>query len=696
MSEPRTLFDLLPAVHRVRDAAQGRALEGLLAVLQDEVDLLREDVERLYDNWFIETCDAWVVPYIGDLIGVRGLLDIRGTHYSQRGVVANTIAARRRKGTLAIIEQIAFDVTGWPAKAVEFFQLLGWTQNVNHVRRARGGTAAMGDANALDLVDGPFDVAAHTADVRHIDVRRGRHNIPNVGVFLWRLGSYDLEGATARPAAEPGRYTFHPLGIDSPLFNRPRSEEEIEHLAEELNVPGPLRRRALHDELEAGVPDDVEDDDGVERYLSPGDPAFELHLGATRVKPSELAICDLTDPARMAPASKKVAVDPELGRIALAAGATPPAEVRVAWSYGFSGDLGGGPYDRRESLAAVTPRPESVDWQIGVVRSPPAGATELTDTLTGTNGALPQWAGAAQVPPVALIAVMDSRSYPETLNITVPAGATLIIAAAKWDDEPDPLTQVRRRVQGHAVARGVRPHLIGDVTVTGAAPTGTEPGGTLVLDGLLIEGAITVAAGALAHLRVAHCTLTDTLEMATGNTGLEVDVERCATRAIDVGGGARLVSVRDSIVDGGGGPALSAPVVAIERSTVLGASAVRSVQATDSIFTGALDAERRQTGCVRYSYLPLASRAPRRFRCRPKTAAEEARVVPAFASTDYGDPGYAQLAADCPEEIARGADDEGEMGAFNFVQAPHRMANLRARLDEYLRFGLEAGTFFVT
>jgi hypothetical protein len=42
-----------------------------------------------------------------------------------------------------------------------------------------------------------------------------------------------------------------------------------------------------------------------------------------------------------------------------------------------------------------------------------------------------------------------------------------------------------------------------------------------------------------------------------------------------------------------------------------------------------------------------------------------------------------------------GADDEGEMGAWHFVQAPLRLRNLRVALDEYLRFGLEAGVFIV-
>jgi len=245
---------------------------------------------------------------------------------------------------------------------------------------------------------------------------------------------------------------------------------------------------------------------------------------------------------------------------------------------------------------------------------------------------------------------------------------------------------------------------VGSISVVGQPPTGDLAPGALVLDGLLVEGSVTVEKGSLGHLRVAHCTIAQgpaaegpaELRVESGNVGLTVDVERTICGPIAVDPTAHLLSVRDSIVDGSGAPALTGPSVAVERSTILGSTAVRSLQASDAIFAGDLDVERRQTGCLRYSYLPIGSRGPRRYRCQPASDADAVRVVPAFTSVTYGDPGYCQLAPDCPDEIARGADDEGEMGAFNFVQAAQRMANLRGRLDEYLRVGLEAGTFFVT
>ena len=73
-----------------------------------------------------------------------------------------------------------------------------------------------------------------------------------------------------------------------------------------------------------------------------------------------------------------------------------------------------------------------------------------------------------------------------------------------------------------------------------------------------------------------------------------------------------------------------------------------------------------------------------------------ARLTPAFTSIHYGDPGYVQLSPACPVEIRTGAENESEMGAFSFLRQPQRETNLDIRLDEYLPFGLEPATIFVT
>jgi hypothetical protein len=109
------LYRLLPAVYRQRDDEQGNPLRELVEILAKQATLLERDIFQLYENWFVETCEPWVVPYIGDLIGVRGT----GGAVGSRAEVADTLGYRQSKGTAAMLERLARDVTGWPARVVE-------------------------------------------------------------------------------------------------------------------------------------------------------------------------------------------------------------------------------------------------------------------------------------------------------------------------------------------------------------------------------------------------------------------------------------------------------------------------------------------------------------------------------------------------------------------------------------------------
>src|SRR5262249_10933711 len=111
------LYRLLPAVYRIRDAEEGGVLRELIDVIAGQVNVIAESLEQLYDDQFVETCADWVAPYIGDLVGYRTLHGVVPAVASPRADVANTIRYRRRKGTVSVLEQLAHDVTAWPAHA---------------------------------------------------------------------------------------------------------------------------------------------------------------------------------------------------------------------------------------------------------------------------------------------------------------------------------------------------------------------------------------------------------------------------------------------------------------------------------------------------------------------------------------------------------------------------------------------------
>jgi hypothetical protein len=678
----KDLFSLLPAVHRVRDAERGDPLRALLNVVNREVQLIEGDIAGLYDNWFIETCEEWVVPYIADLLGVRALPGSPAgdptSSFSQRSYVANTLAYRRRKGTAAVLEQLASDITGWRAKAVEFFERTAATQHVNHPRPDHQFTIDVRDRRAIRSYDTPFERAAHLAEVRHIDNARGRYNARHVGLFLWRIQGYLLRGVSARQI-DTRRYTFDPLGRNVALFNMPETEATITHATEPANVPQPLSRLTLHDDFG--------------RYYGDANRTRSLLVATAGGAdlPHPISVCNLSDAgagwAHAAPAGR-IAIDPELGRIAFD---QPPAgDVIVSYAYGFGGDLGGGPYDRRASVGEALQR--GVGWQMGVSHAPPPGQTQIVATL---GEAVTEW---NRQPPGThgVIALMDSRTYQENLTgsakrIKIPEGSRLVIVAADWPPEIVNGTPFWR--MGQLAPSDVRTHLRGTIEVIGTAPENSAAPGQLILNGVLIEGALKMQAGNLGLLQLAHCTLApggSSLECAL-NPNLSVELTRLICGHVPISTAARALHLVDCIVDGD----VSGRDVRIDASTIFGNTAAETLHASNSILLGKVTARRRQEGCVRFSFLPFDSESPRRYRCQPESAAQAVRVRPRFESVTYGEPAYAQLARACAADIVYGADDEGEMGAWHFAQAPLRLRNLRLALDEYLRFGLEAGVFIV-
>jgi hypothetical protein len=745
------LYELLPAIYRIRDAERGEPLKALLEIIAEQVNLVEDNIAQSYDNWFIETCEEWLVPYIGDLLGVRPLHPVPSANVSLRGYVANTLAYRRRKGTAAVLEQLAFDTTGWRASAIEFFQRLATTQHVNHVRLNAPGWASMRNASGLERVGGPFEHVPYSAEVRRIATRGGKYNIPNLGLFLWRLQSYFLWRVTAREISA-GKYTFNPLGLDVPLFNAPQTETTITHLAEEINVPTPLRRRPLYDELESfrQALANSQKDKHKPVYFTDS-PVLEVFLDDVAVKPEEMLMCHLE--SWHVPANTKsytrfdaqnnpvgtevfpihVAVDPVLGRLTLATGVSAN-HVEVSYSYGFSGDIGGGPYNRQAPVnrqGADLKRWQRLDvWQVGVSQHDTAVATEtMFTTMSAAVQAWNTWS-AANPGKAGVIVVMDNSSYKENLTgaqrIKIPEGSQLLIVAADWPTVFDASTTTSQRKPGQFVPEELRPYLQGDISVLGTAGSSKNPG-RLVLNGFLIEGAMNVLEGNLGELHLSHCTLVPTKgdlsvnpssDETKRNSSLQVYLERSIVGDMNLPDSVPFLHIRESIIDGS--ILALGSQLEIEASTMLGTTKAKTLEASNSIFIDSLTIERRQTGCVRFCFVPEGSITPRRYRCQPDLeiavrsqqleqdlarklspaehnaleAEVRAWLVPSFTLTVYGQPAYGQLSLRCPQQITKGAEDGAEMGVFKFLMQPQREANLRIVLEEYLRVGLEAGLFY--
>ncbi|VWX57050.1 conserved hypothetical protein [Burkholderiales bacterium 8X] len=710
------LYELLPAIHRIRDGEQGGPLRALLAAFAEEFAALEDNIEQLYDDQFIETCADWVAPYIGDLVGYRPLHGLGGAAgpglapavASPRAEVANTIRLRRRKGTALMLEQLAGDVTGWPAHAVEFFEQLATTQYMKHPRLHAPATADLRRTRALFEQGGPFNALAHTAEMRRPETGAGRYNIPNIGIFLWRLRAFRLGSVPLTPDptdASGRRFRLNPLGADLQLFRRARTEDDITHLAEPINLPAPLSVRLMALAVRSAqaasppAPDARLDDDYGEGeslvFLRPGNaggPPTPVPLAAVRV-------CDLRDRLDAggnpigwnhedALPAGTIGFDPERGRVLLGDVADGP--LLASFHLGAASAIGGGEYERS---------PEGADLPAQRAIRDGASLQPMLDQMSGGGRLL----------------IGDSLRYEGT-----PAPRFEVDAPS--DDASPGIALVV------AARNGARPL----IEATGEIALAIGRRGRLVLDGLVISGAVlrlaAPAAGddAPCELVLRDCTLVPGISLlpdgsaaSPGTPSLIVEhpfasitLERCITGPLQIVRGAEVALV-DCILDavdasnvafdgdGAGGPG---GMLTLRECTVVGKLHTRRLElASNSLLVAALGpsatetwrapviAERRQQGCVRFSYLPAGAITPRRFRCMPDAGHLDA--APHFSSLRYGAPGYGQLRQVTSKAIREGADDGGEMGVLHGLFQPQRENNLRIRLDEYLRFGLRAGFF---
>lgn len=690
-ADPDRLYELLPVIYRMRDAEEGYPLKALLRVVAEQVNLVEEDIRQLYENWFIETAEDWAVPYIGDLIGYRQVHEAGQPGTAQgaannrvlipRREVANTVRHRRRKGALAQLELLAEDVAGWPARASEFYKLLGWTQNVSHLRPERGRTVDVREMDALDLLGGPFDRLAHTADVRRVNSNRarGRHNIPGAGVFVWRLKTYPV---TRMPAAclesvGPQNYVFSVLGHNTQLFTNPAPEAEPTAIAGELNLPAPIRRRAFEKHKE--------DYYGAGKSFAIWAGSWAHHDADFPIPASAIIPTDLTD-WHYIPPRNHVAVDPVLGRIAFPEDQLPK-KVRVSYRYGFSADMGGGEYERRLSQPHG-----AVFYRVG-----------RNEQFKNIHEAIVRWR--QEKPEDAVIELMDSGVYVERIHVAMRRGQSLQIRAANH-------------------VRPVIRLLDWNVDLPDALGVTMAEGSRLTFDGLLVTGrAVHITGGArprrrsanpaagdreseqesdaeayefndndkyaekgfekdndedddregtascAAEINIRHCTLVPgwgvlndchpkrpaepSLELFNVRARLRIEHSIVGSIQInedEVRADPIPVHISDSIIDatapereafGAPGYPAAHAVLTIRRTTVFGYVQVHAIKlAENSIFTNCLNVARRQLGCMRFCYVPHGCRTPRRYHCQPDLAEQVA--VARLQETQSSDPQEAE------------------------------------------------------
>jgi hypothetical protein len=722
------LWEMIPAIYRHEDglADNPGVLRALVEVMAQQAARLRRSHDRLWEDEFIELCSDWAVPYIGGLVGTRLVSALNSR--ARRVDVAKTIYYRRRKGTPAVLEELVSDISGWEGKLVEGFRRLAKARHGLDPEPSRyrgrftatppGGLADLRAVHAAEMSHSAFDEFHHTPDLRKPRGKDGLYGIQRLLFFIYRLRAFEINGVTPRvvPGSGDLGFTFDPSGRDISLYiprNRPQDPQLGADNADwgkwrqsfEWELPAPVRCRLLgHAEFV------VEDDDIIElvedgvlsetlaeelRHLSdihyqteqrlrdaisrlPGsatlldDSHYSAILAATiieqcgqhalypnaltvyenssAINKEQIAAGDLTE-MQTAPLNKRVQIDPQRGRFMFIGDV--PNDVTISYHYGLAAEIGAGSYDRSHIDSYTADKTHSGGGAITAVNLLNNGVTRIEDSASyGPVGSK------ASVQNLVFIAANNKRPYVElddnwVLNSGAHEDSTIMLDGLWIGGQP----------RLSIVLRGdFETVMLRHVTIDPGGPrTGDDTSDDIPHVTLEVEGNIEL-------LTIEACIL--------GPLQIENDgfIEKAVIRD-------SILQSRDATI-----PALklSNSELHLERVTILGDVQAQCLWATDSLIVGHGSIENTQCGCFRFSAAKNdTSRWPRPYR----TAwIDKPNLL--FTSMRFGDPGYMQLSAAAPATIVRGAENGAEMGVYNALINPIKLDSLRAKVEEYMPFGL--------
>lgn len=773
------LWNLLPAIYRAEDTAELNKpgpLREMVNRIGAQAAILRRSIDRLWEDQSIETCDDWVIPYIADLLATNLVagLDARG----QRLDVANTIYYRRRKGTVGVLEEIAADITGWDARVVEFFRRMARYRHgldpeigspvggvfPDDLQKAQGligaashtgigGFADLRNAFAATHAHTPFDEFFHFADPRRGRGALGWHNIPRLGVFLWRLKSFAIQKVTPVKVAgcADDQYSFDPTGRQIPLFaagGRTRETSFGDHWTspEEWQLKTPISRGLLK-----AVPD----------RLYPASMAVIRKLTGDVLPLSGLTIL------------------PDLGRFKGAG--LSQGSVVASYHYGFSAPVGAGPYDRFPG-ATVPLQPETAVTGGGAITlTTPSGTTTIGDSLTytataGVNGIGQAMLRAAtkQRPLVRLAAGFEwvftgNAGASLTLDGVFISGGDIVLKGdfdvvtlrqctfdpGSADVEPNvfqksvdnrDLSPTRIWVEGAVGELRVESSILGPVrtrnggvltalTVSGSVLQAIRTSGfgnftpAVIKDpkrlalrlrdardplAAFLKGQLAAADQATlaaydgkqlpsaALLAVIIAVLNGQLSAAAFFTPARFGPVKLSASTLALLAsnptGAMLTRLNRLLIEEAFPLELADAAIAsadsdvtLDHCTVLGRAWVHHLDASECILNDLILVEDPQHGCVRFSAWSNGSILPRQY----ESVAKDPQA-PLFTSRVFGNPAYCQLLPSAGSAILEGSQDGSEMGVFAREKNAIKQRGLLAKYDEFMPLGLVPVVVYVT
>jgi tail protein P2 I len=638
------LYSLLPLVYREQDYKQRQPLRGLMAVLETAHDTLSDDIARMYQNWFIETCEESRIPYIADLVGMTDI-DAETLLSSERRYVANHLAYSRRKGTCNTLCNVVNDSSDFACFAVNESEHIAatWTTRDAALKSLTFSTTGASGA----LVGKPFHETAKTADFRAksnglLNAKSGRINLRTVSIYLWRLQAQPVLKASLR-AHESREYCFYisPFAERVRLSNQPLYLYSRNDAVTYRDYPIAMNRNNF-DLLEQ--PQSCKNFPPVKFYEEQQDSKECSLLDASHIE-----VADLSDWQSVRTGKARVLIDPDLGRV-YTQDQSLAGRLLMSYSYLSTSVFGAGPY--RGKTAQLSD--EVIYVETGRVVATLAQAVD---------------AWKKQPAPISLQGNKHYR-HKGPLEIELKGGTFSLLAG----DYSQPLLAAEiifkntSKTPAYIKLSGV--NFIGQIKIHGNINLEIESSTLINHTGLPILSDND------------HSTNKNIIIIKSILKGFELPDEVHLTAADSV-----LVFQSDAYLNS---------ALSLIRSTVLGhINCLVTPEIKDSLVAGKIAVRKASESSLLYSYTKkLAIGYGARLDHVVTASGQGGRLVQ-FHSKHYADADFALLSEKSDKKILFGASNGDEMGAFNSLRLRLREQKVMNRMNQYLPAGLEAQTIYM-
>jgi hypothetical protein len=727
------LWETIPSIYRHEDglAEEPGVLRAIVQVIARQAAILRRSQDSLWDDQFIELCNEWAVPYIGDLVATR-LLSEKNKR-GRRIDVAKTIYYRRRKGTPRILEELISDISEWEGKMVEQFQKLARSRHGldakpqtlagKYTGTLPGGWADLRNQRASELTDGPFEEFFHSPDVRQHRGLHGRYAIPKLAFYLYRLKAYEAINITPFSLGDGLRFSFDPSGRDIPLFSKSSSSPDwnewrsstepelaasipcrllghatyfiteaiiqqlialpaalslpaanelrkiaglvfknesslmymIESFANKAEIKGspillPLLSLSLMSDCGKSVllPDEktvlsnpLDKNSIVVGFEAPANTVFTTEkIASANLDPWPTAI------------NKELAIDAEKGRLMFLNSPTEQS-IYIAYHYGFSGTVGAGSYERNCVINSVPDTIKSGGGEILNSELNNTGITQIDDSKT--YGPV-----ANKLLIVNMVLQAANKQRPYLCNET-----NWILSSGSNLNSNITLDGLWIGAKGNTPVEVI---LRGDYECVVIRNCSFDTGGSTNIKGEMLHPVKLVIEGRVENLCI-ESSIMGLILIRTNGYVEELYVSDSIVQSVDATVNAIEIKTGRTHID---------------RSTIFGQVDVHRLDASEALFSGLVNVTDTQNGCFRFSAAKAISRLPHPF----ESFLFKEDTNHWYTSRRFGDPGYAQLSDTVPTNIMRGAENGSEMGAFSNRLNPIKFDGLKAKIDEYMPFGL--------